>query len=228
MAIATIEEKTKGHGPLLAARPKVVLNKVSWATYVRLSDEAGDHSGVRMIYDRGRLEIVSPYPPHERYKYVLGRFVDNVLVGLRIPFEAAGESRWMSEAAKRGLEADETFFLSFEKVDIVGGRPAGQPGDPLPDLAIEVDISEQAADRMSVYAALGVPELWTYDGDRLRIFHLRDDQTFEEARASRFLPISAEEITLWIARAQDMNLLNWTEDLQLWVRNELVPRQAGR
>ena len=223
-----IAEQTKTRRQILAPRPRVVLHPVSWATYLQLSNEAMDHSHVRMIYDRGRLEIVSPLPPHERYKYVLGRFVDNVLVGLRIPFEAAGESRWLREAAARGLEADETFFINFEKMEIVGGRPAGRPDDPLPDLAIEVDISDHAADRMKVYAALGIPELWTYDGDQLRIFQLQANSTYEEIAASRFLPISSQEIAEWVEKVDGVNLLDWIESLQVWIREELVPRWANR
>ena len=224
MAVA-IEEEPKTTRATLPPRTRVFLHHVSWATYLQLSNEASNHSGVRMIYDRGRLEIVSPYPLHERLKYALGRFVDNVVVGLRIPFEAACESRWTREAAERGLEADETFFISFEKLAIVGGRPADQPDDPMPDLAIEVDISEHATDRMSVYAALGIPELWTYDGEHLRIFHLRPECGYEESPASHFLPIFAEEITSWVERAKSLDLLDWTEALQAWVRAELVPRR---
>jgi Uma2 family endonuclease len=221
----TIAEKPKTCRQKLEPRPRVVLHPVSWATYLQLSNETTDHSHVRMIYDQGRLEIVSPWPPHERYKYVLGRFVDNVLLGLRIPFEAAGQSRWIREAAARGLEADETYFISFEKMEIVGGRPAGRPDDPLPDLAIEVDTSDHAADRMKVYAALGIPELWTYDGDELRIFHLQANSTYEQAAASRFLPISSQDIEEWVEKADGVNLLDWIESLQVWIREELVLRR---
>ena len=35
---------------------------------------------------------------------------------------------------------------------------------PNPDLAIEVDISPPAVDRAGIYAALGVTEVWRFDG----------------------------------------------------------------
>ena len=34
--------------------------------------------------------------------------------------------------------------------------------DPPPDLAIEVDVRRQPLDRSSVYAAIGVPEIWQF------------------------------------------------------------------
>lgn len=223
-----IEEKPRTARTPLAPRPRVVMRGISWETYERLSSERDESTHVRMIYDRGRLEIVSPNPPHERFKYVVGRFIDNLLVGLRIPFEAACESRWTRAAAERGLESDEVFFIGFEKLAVVGGRPADRPDDPLPDLAVEIDTSEQAADRTAVYAALGVPELWAYDGEKLRISHLREDGTYEEVTASRFLPVSAEEITSWIEKAEGASLLEWTEELRAWVQDDLAPRVNRR
>ena len=37
--------------------------------------------------------------------------------------------------------------------------------DPPPDLALEVEGTRSALDRMGVYAGLGIPEVWRYDGD---------------------------------------------------------------
>lgn len=222
-----IEERPKTQRTPLAPRPRTVLRNVSWDTYRRLSDEAGEASRVRMIYDRGRLEIVSPLPPHERTKTFLRRFVEDVAVGLRIPLESAGSARWTREAAERGLEPDECFFIAFEKLAIMDGRPANQPGDPVPDLAIEVDFSEHAADRASVYAALGIPELWLHDGDHLRIESLGDDGIYREVDASRFLPVTAVEVTAWVEKGSGINLVEWIGLLQAWVRDDLAPRNAA-
>ena len=38
--------------------------------------------------------------------------------------------------------------------------------DPPPDLVIEVDITRSSLDKLSIYAALRVPEVWRYtDGE---------------------------------------------------------------
>ena len=39
--------------------------------------------------------------------------------------------------------------------------------DPQPDLAIEVDVTSKT--QLDVYAKLGVPELWRYEKNKLRI-----------------------------------------------------------
>ena len=44
--------------------------------------------------------------------------------------------------------------------------------DPPPDLVIEIDISYHEVDRESMYAEVGVPELWRYDGKEIALFRL--------------------------------------------------------
>ncbi len=205
-------------------REHIVLRGISWKTYEAMVEDLSDQH-VRLIYDQGVLELMSPSTPHERYSMLFGRLVMDVLVGLRMEFEAAGESRWKHEAAERGLEPDQCFFLTPEKLAIVLGRPTGRPDDPLPDLAIEIDWSEPAIDRDRIYASLGIPELWKFDGDRLRIGHLRDDGTYEDRPESRFLPLEADEVTEWIHKAAGIGFLDWIDQLRDWIRDELVPRR---
>ncbi|NEP29174.1 Uma2 family endonuclease, partial [Moorena sp. SIO3I6] len=45
--------------------------------------------------------------------------------------------------------------------------------DPPPDLVLEVDITSGSLDKRPIYAALGVPELWRYNGQKLEVFVLQ-------------------------------------------------------
>ncbi|MEM7769647.1 MAG: Uma2 family endonuclease [Cyanobacteria bacterium P01_E01_bin.6] len=60
--------------------------------------------------------------------------------------------------------------------------------DPPPDLAIEVDNTSSSMNRMDIYAALGVPEVWCYDGERLTIYRL-DNECYRSQEASEVLPL---------------------------------------
>ncbi len=223
MSTATIERARVETARMpLGPRPRVVLHGISWETYERLFDEIGDQH-VRMFYDRGRLELVSPLIAHERYKTFIRRFVEDVLDSLRLSFEGAGSTRWKRVAVQRGIEPDECFFISPAKLAIMGGRNVHRPDDPMPDLAIEVDCSDHAADRAVIYAALAIPELWTYD-DRLRIGRLGADGLYEDVPRSQFLPVSADEVDAWIVKSDGMMLSDWIDELREWVRVELVPR----
>jgi Uma2 family endonuclease len=202
---------------------RIVMTGISWKTYEALAEELGDQP-VRLTFDRGLLELMSPSPLHERYKKLLGRLIEELLVGLGLPFEAAGESRWRRVASSRGLEADECYYLAAAKLEVVRGRAPDRPDDPIPDLAIEIDVSPSQADRPGIYAALGMPEVWHFDGDRLRIECLRGDGTYEECAESQFLPVRPSEVVDRLRQAEAVDQTAWTLGVRAWVRDEVAPR----
>ncbi len=59
--------------------------------------------------------------------------------------------------------------------------------DPPPDLVIEVEITPSAIRKLDLFAAMGVPEVWRYDGKQLRLFYLHADGCQEE-KSSTVLP----------------------------------------
>jgi Uma2 family endonuclease len=57
---------------------------------------------------------------------------------------------------------------------------------PPPDLALEIDITSRA--RLNNYEALGVPELWRYDGQSLEI-NVIESGKYIKSNISRNLPL---------------------------------------
>jgi Uma2 family endonuclease len=151
----------------------ILLKGVSWQTYETLLADL-ERSGQRMYltYDRGTLEIMPPSPFHERYKKLIDRVIDVITYELDIPIYALGSTTFRREDLERGLEPDECYYVQHESE--MGARDTiDLNNDPPPDLAIEMDYTHHAVDREDVYAALGVPEIWQFDGQRLR-GHLRN------------------------------------------------------
>ena len=56
----------------------ILLTNISWKTYESLLNELTQQGGIRLTYDRGNLEIMTPSAPHEGNKQILGRFVKTV------------------------------------------------------------------------------------------------------------------------------------------------------
>ena len=52
---------------------RFVLHNVSWEAYGKFLEAIGENH-VRVTYDRGRLELMSPQPLHERYKHFFSLF----------------------------------------------------------------------------------------------------------------------------------------------------------
>jgi Uma2 family endonuclease len=58
--------------------------------------------------------------------------------------------------------------------------------DPPPDVVVEIDVTHESLRKFSIYAALGVPEIWRYDTAQRRVsFHALAGGVYEEIAQSR-------------------------------------------
>jgi len=92
------------------------------------------------------------------------------------------------------------------------------PADyPRPDLAIEIDISGPEIDRPSIYADLGVAEVWRYvNGQKLIIENLQADGSYASVESSRFLRIRAADIFGWLTSEDSARESAWNRRLNQW------------
>jgi Uma2 family endonuclease len=134
-----------------------VLHAVPWHAYVALRDTL-DEPGVRMTFLEGELEIMTPGGPHEMWKTLFARLLEAWAEENDVDLEGHGSETFREEARARGLEPDECYSI---------GAMMG-----LPDIAIEVVVSRPLVDKMSVYAALGVPEVWVLRDGAVTIHRL--------------------------------------------------------
>ncbi len=212
----------------LVPEQRFLIPRVGWVGYQRMLEVVGERRSIRITYDRGDLELMSPSYDHERFGEPLGRVVASVTEELRIPCICARSTTWRKKFVDRGLEADTCFYLE-SSARIRGKRTIDLNVDPPPDLAIEVEISRGALDRMGIYASLGVPEVWRFDGETLQVEHLQPDGTHAQVTASPSFPfLPLDEVVRWVNRPEAIeNHSEWGRRFREWVREELVPR-AGR
>ncbi len=69
--------------------------------------------------------------------------------------------------------------------------------DPPPDLVIEIDITSGSLEKFPIYAAVGVPEIWRYDGQQFRI-HRLTHAGYIEAETSSVLPLLTRSVIVRI------------------------------
>jgi Uma2 family endonuclease len=82
----------------------LVFQQVPWADYEQLLQDLVDRPGVRVSYDRGRLEIMSPLPEHEEYKdsiYSLARVYAETI---GIELETRGSATWKRSSIQKGSQ----------------------------------------------------------------------------------------------------------------------------
>jgi len=167
---------------LSAADDRVTLQNASWELYQSMLREIGD-GHIRLTYDQGRLEIMSPSGFHEDIKKALARLIEAYADAAGIDIQGLGSTTFDRDDLQKGLEPDECYYIA-NAARIIGKREIDATIDPPPDLAIEVDLSPPGVAKQPIYAALGVPEIWRYDGRRLICLH----RTVENATGARYMP----------------------------------------
>jgi Uma2 family endonuclease len=169
-----------------ASDTRFVLRGVSWQVYqaLRLAPE-NDH--LRMTYDRGALEIMSPSRRHEQVSYLLGRMIDAWTLFHEIEVAAGRTVTFSREDLGRGLEPDNCYWIRHESV-VRGDRELDLTVDPPPDLVIEVEVTQSALPKMPILAALGVPEVWQWKNDQLQVLRLDARGRYRAKRSSGELP----------------------------------------
>jgi Uma2 family endonuclease len=198
------------------AESRTVLYGVSWQTYTDLR-ESPENYHLHMTYDEGMLEFMSPSARHERH----ARFID-MIIGVwteeqEIPIRGLRQMTCKREDLAKGLEPDDCYYIQNEK-KMRNKDEVDFTVDPPPDLAIEVEVSRSSLKKAPIYAALGVRELWRYDGKALRIFELVEGR-YQNRVLSTCLadfPIAkAEELLQQISEIDDTTL---KQRFRRWVR----------
>src|SRR5947199_653123 len=148
------------------AEQRLRLYCIPWETYLVYSDGLGPRH-IRVTYDDGEMEIMTVSFKHEKEKRLLGRLVETLTEELEIDISSSGMMTCRREDLRKALEADESYYIANES-KVRNREDIDLEVDPPPDLALEIDISHSSMDRMAIYAALRVPEVWTWDGESLR------------------------------------------------------------
>jgi Uma2 family endonuclease len=168
---------------------RLLLYGVSWAEYTRMLRAFAERPGFRLTYDRGALEIMSPLFEHESAADLLGRFVVVLTEELGLPIMAGRSTTFRRRRMRRGLEPDHSWWIAHEP-QVRGKRRIDLRVDPPPDLAVEIEVTRRLLDRMSIYARLGVPEVWRLDARRGLTFHaLQPNGRYAEQTHSRSFPL---------------------------------------
>lgn len=197
---------------------RIQLSGISWQTYERLLTELSDRR-LRLTYNRGSLEIMSPSPEHEFGKEVLGRFVETLAEEFEIEIYPLGSTTFKHPELS-GAEPDKCFYI--RNISAIQGKTRLDPfNDPAPDLIIEIDITSSSQNRLQVYADLGVAEVWIYNGTALSIKQLENGQ-YRSVATSQFFPdLPLLDITQFLKRSKTSGYLELVRSFRAWIREQL-------
>jgi Uma2 family endonuclease len=202
--MATLEVSRSLEPP---AGGSVRLSNVSWDVYIGLRNQL-EHRRLRMTYDRGLLEIASPSLGRERVACRLGRLIDAWTEERGLVIQGCRTTTLERKVLRQSLEPDNCYYIGHE-LQVRDRDELDLSINPPPDLVVEVDVSSSSLDRLPVYAAIGVPEVWRWQKEQIQV-HRLDGGSYQASDASQTLvgfPIIAAAELLRERLASDDNAL---------------------
>jgi len=197
-----------------------VMRSIPWSTYVALGDLLVDQH-VRMNYDRGVLEFMVTSPQHEHQKTLLGRLVETLTEELDIDIASFGSMTFRHEDGERGMEPDECYWIAHE-AQVRGRTAIDLDVDPPPDLVVEIEVSRSIVARLPILAAIRVPEVWCWDGQRVRVLLLNTEGAYTESATSRAFPfLPMNELARFLAD-QGQSETKVVRAFRAWVREQIA------
>jgi Uma2 family endonuclease len=208
------------HAP---SEQRFLLQGVSWRTYGRLLRAFADRPGVRLTYDRGTLELMTLSHEHESLGHLLGRLVVALTEELGLPLKGGGSTTFRRRRRRRGLEPDESYWIASEPL-VRGRDQIDLRRDPPPDLALEIDVTHSSLDRLAIYAALGVPEVWRLEGQALT-FHVLDANGHYQVQSNSvaFPQLTPTDVGNFLALRGQMDENTLVRQFRGWVRQRFTP-----
>jgi Uma2 family endonuclease len=196
---------------------RVILQNVRWETYEALLEARADASVPRFTYDRGTLEIMSPPGKHERLKTLLGRFVETYTLERRVPVRSAGSTTLKNQLKEKGLEPDESYYVSSEAL-VREKDDIDLTLDPPPDLAIEIDLRTSPVDKLGIHASLGVAEVWSRDEKGMVVFQLQTTGKYVVTERSGVFPdLPITELDRFLGQRSSLDETTLVHAFRDWV-----------
>jgi Uma2 family endonuclease len=203
--------------PATAAETRIAFHALTWQGYQQILQALPQSRAARLTYDRGTLEITMPSEPHEFARELIGRFIYFLVSELGLNLKTLGSTTLDRQDLNRGAEPDNAYYIQNQPQ--VAGRTIDLATDPAPDLVVEVDITHTDIDKLRLYAAMGVPEFWRYNGETWRIYQLQAAQYQEIEVSPTFPKVPKAKLYEFLAQAQQ-DEVEAERTLRAWLRSQ--------
>lgn len=200
----------------------VILENIGWETYQRLQADHPDSAGPRFTYDQGRLQIMVLSLFHEEINRTLAQLVEVLAEEFDADILRAGSTTFDREDLLKGFEPDSCFY--FQSAGAIRGKEKIDLNvDPPPDLIIEIDISSDSLNKFPVFAAVGAPEVWRFNGNAVIILQLENGQYVEARQSLTLPPLTSELATKFLEDSRKMASTAWLRRVREWAREQSNP-----
>lgn len=200
-----------------AINQKLILQGVSWEFYEQILDEYKESNALHFAYDEGFLEVEVPLFERERPTELLRDLVTTICIVKEINYVNAGSTTFRKRAKEKGCEPDTAFYIQNES-RVRGLRTLDLSQDPPPDLVVEIDLTSPSLNKMPIYAALEIPEVWLYKNDKV-IFYKLFGGVYQETSTSIAFPfLDNRTVTDFLKKGLTESSSNWICEIREWIK----------
>jgi Uma2 family endonuclease len=198
---------------------RVLFHNLSWLAFEQILTALGEQRSARLTYDLGTLEITMPLEEHENASEWIALFIRILVEELNLKIKSMGSTTLKRPDLDKGAEPDKGYYIQNQPK--VTGRNVDLTQDPPPDLVVEVDITHTDIDKLSVYAAMGVPEFWRYNGQELQIYQLQGKAYTELNTSPTFPNISKDRFYEFLSQCL-IDEVKASKTLRRWIEQEYL------
>lgn len=196
---------------------RVLLENITWHTFKTILAEMGSERTNRITYNNGKIEIMTPLKPHESSNRLIEVFVGVLCEELGLEVNRVGSLTLTRDDLEYGAEPDSSYYIQNELL-VREKENIDLAFDPPPDLVLEVEYSRPKIDKFKLYAAMGIPEFWRYNGTTLRVYILANGQYSETQTSPTFAVIPIKEIPRFIEESKKIGQIAVTRAFRTWVK----------
>lgn len=200
----------------LPADGVLILPHIPWAEFEFVAKALDDRRDVRLSYYRGKMEITMPSPEHEEYVDLIQDLTRLLVRELGLRMESRGTALLKRELRETGAQPDGCFYIQHA-AEIIGKRQLDLTIDPPPDIVVEVDLSTDLRGKFTIYATLGVPELWRYDGLSFEMYHLTETGYVEAPASLAFPFLTASVMTDFLEQSKEFGQDAALDEFRNWI-----------
>lgn len=203
------------------AETRTLLQNISWQTFKSMLAEMGSERNSRIAYDSGTIEIMTPLMPHENSNRLIEVFIGVMCEELGLEIKRTGSLTLTRDDLERGGEPDSSYYIQNELL-VRAKENIDLEKDPPPDLVLEVEYSRSVINKLDLYAAMGIPEFWRFNGRVLRIYQLSGKQYQEVQISPTFASITVKDIPNFIQQSKVNGENSTIRDFRAWVRQLII------
>ena len=197
---------------------RVAFYDLEWCAFKQIQILLTERTRARLIYDNGVLEITQGLESHERFARLIERFVRVLVVEMNLKVKTMGSTTLDREDLQKSAEPDNGYYI--QSFDLVADHTVDLTVNPPPDLVVEVDITNTDIKKDLLYADLGVPEFWRFNGRVWRILCLENGAYVESERSPTFPIVDKSDLYQFLESAL-LDEVAAEIEFRRWVREQL-------